>query len=103
MLDERDRTQDKELEHMRIALRDSQRECVEASKIASRRQKELEELQRDFDEKLHDMQKKREDEVQLYQRRATEAERNMKVRGVLSSPSVAAHIIHIGLDRKWRW
>lgn len=79
MLDERDRSQDKELEQLRLALRDSQRECVEATKTASRRLKELEELQRDFDEKLHDIHKKKEDELQLYQRRANDAERIMKV------------------------
>jgi hypothetical protein len=79
MLEERDRTQDREVEQLRQSLRDVQRECAEASKNATRRQKELSDLQREFDEKYHDMAKKKDDELQLYQRRAAEAERNMKV------------------------
>lgn len=80
MLEERDRIQDKEVEQLRLSLRDVQRECAEATKNANRRHKELSDLQREFDEKYHDMLKKKDDELLLYQRRAAEAERNMKVR-----------------------
>jgi Na+/phosphate symporter len=78
-LEERDRLRERELDTARAALRDAQREVVECTKAAGRKQREIADLQKEINEKVVEGQQKKEEEIAMYKKRCLDAEQAMKV------------------------
>lgn len=77
--EEKERYKEKEIEKLRSALRELQRENVEKVSMFERLEREYSDYKEGKERQLLDDQKRREDELELYKQRCQEAEQSVKV------------------------
>lgn len=77
-IDERSRSQDKDIEKLRSSLRETQRINSELTTALNRKQLEYNEYKEETDKQLDNLQRQKDDELEIYRKRCNDAEHTVK-------------------------
>jgi myosin heavy subunit len=99
LAEEKERYKEKEIEKLRSALRELQREHVERVSLCERLEREYGDYKEGKERQLLDDQKRRDDELEMLKQRCQEAEQSVKV--CPPSSLLSLLVLGHGFDRKW--